>query len=147
MGLMVGMYNVMVMDVNNCEMIVDVEVLVVDQVEIVFFSVVDVICVGVQDGEIVVVFNGGILFYIWSSLLIGLMVGVYNFIVMDVVGCMDVLVVSVNELVVLLFSINVIVVGCFGESNGVIDLSVIGGILFYDYDWSGIVIIEDLSGI
>lgn len=146
-GLMAGMYNVTVMDANNCEMTADAEVLAADQVEIVSFSVVDATCAGAQDGEIAVVLNGGTPPYTWSSPLTGLTAGAYNLTVTDAAGCTDVLAASVNEPAALLLSTNVTAVGCSGESNGAIDLSVIGGTPPYDYDWSGIATTEDLSGI
>lgn len=146
-GLMAGNYEVTVTDGNNCQAVINGDVLAADEVEIISFTVNNASCAGSQDGEIVVDVQNGTPPYTWSGNLTGLGAGQYNLTVTDAAGCTDVLTASVTDPPALLLSTTVTPVGCSGETNGAIDLTVSGGTAPYTYDWNGIANTEDLDNI
>lgn len=146
-GLTAGNYEVTVTDANNCQAIMSADVPAADQVEIISFMVTNASCAGGQDGEIVVDVQNGTPPYTWSGPLNGLSAGQYSLTVTDAAGCTDILTTSVTDPPVLQLSTTVTPVGCSGEMNGAIDLSVSGGTAPYTYDWNGIANTEDLNNI
>lgn len=95
-GLDNGIYIMMVIDVNGCE--ISVEVMVVVNMLVVVVSLVsDISCNDVNDGIIEIIVSGGSLIYFYSldgvnyqveSIFIGLVVGIYIVIVFDSEGFM-----------------------------------------------------------
>ena len=80
--------------------------------------------------------------YLWSNgdttqTIINLFAGSYSFLVTDSSGCLfsDTIFISEPDMLVV-DSVLINNVNCFGGSNGSIDISVLGGTPFYSYLWS-----------
>lgn len=147
MNLGVGIYSVMVMDVNGCIddmfFIIDVsDDFVVNGISKNFFCFVDGI------GEVIVNFIGGIFFYIyqWNNgfmvfVILGVFVGFYSVIVMDENGCMVFQIFVIFQFIEIQVDVNVGGLVCFGDMNGIVMVMVSGGMFFYIYEWSiGVII-------
>lgn len=141
-GLFVGMYIVIVIDVNGCMVIVSFIVMEMFLVNVLIIG--EIVVCGVEDfGFVGIIVNGGIFFYIynWSigviiEDIIDLSSGIYFVIVMDVVGCMGEVSIIIN--VISDFFVNLILcdVLCFGDNNGSVFVVVVGGDMLYIYMWS-----------
>lgn len=139
-GLVVNMYNMVVIDVNIC-MVFGI-VVINNQVFLVIIGVIvmDVQCNVVCDGIFLVMVLGGIgmIFYfigIFQVLLnfIGICVGFYMLMVIDVNGCIDIQLFIVIELMVFMVIVILIDLMCFNDNIGEILFFVSGGIMFYLY--------------
>ncbi len=112
-------------------------------------------CFGGNDGAIDLTATGGTLPYSfnWSNLQVtediaGLSTGVYDVTVTDANGCTS----TANALITepasgISLSTTVTDVGCFGGTNGAIDLTISGGTPAYTIVWSNAAVTEDLIGI
>lgn len=142
-NLLLGIYIVIVMDVKGCIVVVSVEIienilfLALNLEVFVFIS-----CKGGVGVLNVVIIGGKLLFvYVWSNgvielQVVGLVVGVYQFMFIDVVGIMVEAEIILIELVVFFVKVIVVQLVSMNNSDGVVKVIVIGGIVFYIYVWS-----------
>jgi len=149
-GLSEGLYTVDVTDVNGC--IVNAFITLTQPTEInITATIVDVSCNGGNDGAIDVTPTGGITpySYLWSNGAItedatNLTASIYTVILTDDNGCID----TLNNLVVdptaLDLNIEITNTLCKNDSNGSIDLTVVGGTLPYSYLWTNTDTTEDI---
>lgn len=109
-----------------------------------------------SDGVVEVEVFGGVFFYqfMWSSggnvvVVIGLFVGKYIVIVMDVNGCVIIVEVIVGEdiLFLLLVISQYVIIDCQGVVVGVFFVKVIGGKSFFIYVWSNGGVGENVNGL
>jgi len=115
----------------------------------------DVSCNFGNDGAVDLTVIGGSppYTYLWSNGdgtedIDSLQAGNYTVVVTDDFGCQDSITASIVEPNnPLSASLLITHVGCFGQSSGEIDLSVVGGTPNYTYLWSNNSISEDLTGV
>lgn len=142
-NLFVGIYIVIVIDVNDC---VDVFIVEINELEVIDFNIfVDVgnICENIIDGVVSVSVMGGmfLFFYEWSNgviifFIFNLLVGIYIVMVIDIVECMVMVSIDVNVFFVLFCFIEVMSFIFMVGNDGEVIIMVIGGIVFYIYFWS-----------
>lgn len=108
-------------------------------------GVLDVMCSGGATGAIYVNANGGTGTLLYSldginyqtgSAFTNLTAGTYTVYVKDVNQCVQSVTVTVNEPDPIVIDFTIYDVACSGGNDGVIDLSVSGGVTPYMYDWS-----------
>jgi hypothetical protein len=148
-GLSAGNYNVTVTDANSCQVVVPN--IVIGEPAVLSASVsgtVDVSCFGNNNGSITLSVSGGTgtKTFNWSGPSSasgqnpsGLLAGNYNVTVTDANSCQVVVSnIVIGEPVELSTNVSSIVdVSCFGGNNGVINLSVSGGVGTKTFNWSG----------
>lgn len=140
--LIAGYYEVTVIDDNGC--IIDDSITLTEPMDSLVFTyeVEDVLCKNGSDGEIDLSITGGTTSYDynWSSgdtlsEIGGLTAGYYTFLITDDNGCLlsDSIFVAEPDAVTL----NEVItpVKCFGFSDGIIDITPIGGIAPYSFTW------------
>ena len=141
-GLTAGFYQVDVIDSLGCTL--SDSIILTQPLDSLQFSydVFDVLCNNGVDGEINLFVNGGTspYYYNWSSgdslsNITGLTSGYYQFIVTDENNCIitDSIFVSQPDAVTL--NENISNVTCFGFSDGIIDITPIGGTGPYEFTW------------
>ena len=141
-GLTAGFYQVDVIDSLGCTL--SDSIILTQPLDSLQFSydVFDVLCNNGVDGEINLFVNGGTspYYYNWSSgdslsNITGLTSGYYQFIVTDENNCIitDSMFVSQPDAVTL--NENISNVTCFGFSDGIIDITPIGGTGPYEFTW------------
>ena len=143
-GLTADTYTCLVQDANNCTATISQEVTEPLVPISVFESSVDVLCKGNNTGSIDLTVSGGTPDYTftWTSGqttedISNLLVGSYGYTVTDFNGCTYNAVVDILEPAVALGATTVITdVNCFGESNGIIDVTPFGGTGAYAFSWS-----------
>ena len=133
------------------------DVTIVNDLEIIVDSVVDVSCFGGNDGEIYVTVTGGTppYQYRWSTLIefedhLDLPAGEYVLFVVDANGCTvisDPIEVSQPELIVESAPAVITNAGCSGEASGEIDITISGGTPPYSFDWTNGSTDEDPTGL
>ena len=136
-------YSVIVTDNNGCTETIGVELTEPATPVEVTFDVVDVACFGDNTGEIDLTVSGGTpgYFFNWSNGgitedLVNLLANTYSVIVADANGCIENLVIPVNQPAAPLSAVEIITdVSCYDGTDGVIDLTVLGGTTPYNYDW------------
>ena len=152
-NLAIGTYSVDIIDSNNCS-------------QSQFFSVfepfvlsvaltpTDISCFGVNDGVITPLVSGGNggYSYLWSNadtnaVADSLMAGIYNVTVTDVKNCSLINYEIISEPAAIYQTTTVSHVSCYGAADGMIDLSVLGGVTPYSFDWSNGTTNEDLSNV
>ncbi|MDP6907939.1 MAG: SprB repeat-containing protein, partial [Flavobacteriales bacterium] len=154
-GLPVGNYIVVVTDANGCThtdsvILTEPTQLVLNPIDTTLIS-----CNNELDGTFTVEATGGVpaYGYAWSDGQTGpiaqdLGAGFYTAVVTDLNGCQDSVLFEMIEPNVLEAAVvQVLDVTCFGESNGLADVSVTGGTAPYSYDWSDNSTNEDLNGV
>jgi len=117
----------------------------------------NVSCAGGNDGWISVSVNGGVApyTYLWSttpiqtdSLATSLSADIYNVEVTDSVGCKALTNITITEPSQLSVSIsNKSNVSCYGDSDGLIDITITGGTGSYTYSWSNSLTTEDITSL
>jgi gliding motility-associated-like protein len=141
-----GTYTLSVIDANSCVggpfniVVEEPETLVVNA------AAIDVTCYDGTDGEAFAPTTGGNGNYAfnWSnnrsdSLITGLVSGLYRVTVTDFKGCSDTSSVFVHQPPAIdIPTINVTDAYCYGDSNGVLDVTVIGGTPPFEYSLDGI---------
>jgi len=152
-GLGAGKYTVIVKDTYGCPDTLTVEVKEPPKLSVKVDSVNDILCYGFKNGRIDVSVKGGVPPYIynWSDEstkedLINVEAGEYALLVTDAKNCQEIasativqnpLIVKSNE--------KVQNVNCSGDSTGVIDIKVNGGIPPYSYRWTSGEMTQDLK--
>lgn len=149
-NLMATQYFVVITDVNGCTQ--NDSVSLSEPTALTFQSVVnDVLCNGVNDGEIDITIGGGTVPYsfAWSNGAItedldSLFVGDYSVVITDVNGCQISDTMTVAEPQVVALSSSITSVSCFNFNDGAIDITVTGGTLPYSYNWDNSQTTEDI---
>lgn len=153
-NLPAGVYFVETTDTNGCTRLDTMELIEPDELILQVNLAADVICNGDSDGALNAIITGGTLPYVlnWSDggtnlFNTNLAAGTYTLTVTDNNGCMrdDSAAVSQPDAIV----ITAIVTDeqCEGDNSGSIDLSVSGGVSPYDYEWSNLVMNQDLLNV
>jgi hypothetical protein len=152
-GLLPDTYIVTVTDAHNCTSTASV-ILSEPTALVLTTTNTNISCNGVNNGSIDLSVSGGTFSYDydWSNGAItqdisSLGTGIYTVTVTDVNGCTASTSDTITQPGTLGLSATHTDVSCFGASNGSIDLTVSGGVLTYDYDWSNSAITEDLSSL
>jgi len=164
-GLSVGTYSVTVTDVNGCATLVTATlaqppVLDAQVISVSDFNGYNVSCAGSSNGAINISANGGTgsYTYAWSNAsstqnVSGLAAGNYSVVVSDVNGCTDTLYSILQEPPVLVAALDSLSqhngynISCNGGQNGMVYVSVSGGVSSYSYSWSNGASGQDLSGV
>lgn len=154
-GIGAGNYSVTILDANNCELIKDTIVTEPDEIVSSPLPVItDLSCFEDGTGSIDMSIIGGIATYDYSwdngetsSDINNLSAGTYVITVTDDNGCKYVESFIVEEPDLLEATYVATHVDCFGNSTGEIDVTVSGGTLQYNYDWSTLISTQDLSNI
>ena len=140
-----GNYNVIVSDANGCSSFESYTILSTSSSLITSYNVDHVSCFGGSDGKISVLASGGIAPYVvnwpnWTGQTIfNLSVGDYPFSVTDASGCTIYDTVTINEPNELIIdSIEVNNVSCFGLNDGYASFNLSGGSSPYTIDWGGV---------
>ena len=154
-SLEAGTYTVYVTDSNACN---SSKAIIVNEplVSLLLDTVVThVLCYGNSTGAIDLLVSGGSTPYTYnwsngssSEDISSLNTGTYTVTVTDVKGCMDSVSVFVNQPYepIVLSSVSSSVL-CFGQNSGSIDLTVTGGTLPYNYNWSNGDTLQDLDSL
>lgn len=141
-NLIAGYYEVTVTDDNGC-IIMDNITLTEPSDSLAFtFEVVDVLCKNGSDGEIDLTVTGGTIPYMynWSSgdtltNIENLTASYYTFLVTDNNGCLISDSIFVDEPDAVTLNEVITPVSCFGVSDGIIDITPIGGFAPYLFTW------------
>jgi gliding motility-associated-like protein len=143
-GLFAGSYNITVTDASGCILIDTVEVTESDSVLAVTAIVSDLSCFQDNSGTVSVSVSGGTgaYNYSWSngettSLISNLNAATYQLDVTDAAGCIVSNSFIVSEPLDLVYTLSSEDITCFGLSDGFTNLTVSGGTLPYNYNWSG----------
>ncbi|PCH66765.1 MAG: hypothetical protein COC01_07325 [Bacteroidetes bacterium] len=156
-GLSAGSYELTVTDGANCTWINSYNISDAGAPTISIVSKTNVSCAGGNDGWISVSVNGGVApyTYLWSttpiqtdSLATSLSADIYNVEVTDSVGCKALTNITITEPSQLSVSIsNKSNVSCYGDSDGLIDITITGGTGSYTYSWSNSLTTEDITSL
>ncbi len=148
-----GLYTVIVTDANNCS-ISGTITLTEPPVYSLSLNITNVLCFGDNTGSISTVAGGGTppYTYAWSngstdSVLSNVGVGFYCVTVTDVNGCSSSTCGTITQPAELTINSSLFNVTCAGFSDGIIDITVSGGVLPYNYDWSNNSTSQDLTSI
>ncbi|MBL1279885.1 MAG: gliding motility-associated C-terminal domain-containing protein [Fluviicola sp.] len=137
-------YTVTITDLNLCTLVIN-EVVTQPNSPVTASTVTtDVLCYGDLTGAIDLTVLGGSppFTFVWSSFqttedISGVPANVYGYTVTDANGCFISGSATINQPLAPLSVTNIITpVNCFGESNGEIDLTVVGGTTPYAYEWA-----------
>ncbi len=146
-GLPIGLYPVTVRDDNGCErdLVLEVTELVLELNPTVE-AVTPPTCFGFSDGRIDLIVANGLPPYqfdwndgngfVSDNSLTNIASGTFNIDIMDANGCMGQFTFTVTPPPPLEISLDSIDVSCFGEADGSIVPTVIGGVGGYQYQWS-----------
>lgn len=143
-NLVAEIYTVVVTDGNLCVFTLEKEITQPNMPITVTETHQDVLCYGQNTGSIDLTVVGGTpgYTYSWTSGqtsqdVSNLLSGNYSYTVIDTKGCTKTGTITIQQpLQSLMVSSIVTNVNCYGESNGVIDLTVTGGTTPYSYAWS-----------
>jgi len=151
-GLRAGYYLVMVRDAGGCVGYATFSIEEPTAINIVT-GVLDVTCSGASNGAVSIQASGGNAPYTYSlngttyqssGVFTGMRGGTYTAYVKDINNCVRAKTFTVNEPDELFVFSYVSDVSCAGGNNGVIDLSVTGGVLPYTFKWSNEAVSEDI---
>lgn len=152
-GLAVGTYTVTVSDANGCTLERDVTITQPTEYEVTT-SVEHVTCFGLTNGAIAISVTGSTppYSYLWNDGSIlgsrnNLPAGLYSITISDSHGCQTSEDFEIEEPGLLQIEVNSTDIYCANQSTGVIDVSVLGGIQPYDFEWSSGETTEDLINI
>jgi gliding motility-associated-like protein len=152
-NLQTGNYFVQVTDSNNC---ISQQQFSVFEPSTLTLSLQanDISCYGMSDGSILSVVNGGNggYSYSWSNSDItattdSLDVGIYSLTVVDVNNCSVIDYGIINQPNAMYVTINATDVNCNSGTDGMIDITISGGVLPYVFSWDNGSISEDLQNV
>lgn len=153
-GLADGTYSVTISDANGCATIFNATITIPVSTISITTSITQVSCFGGSTGEIDITPSGGTSSYTfdWGDGVttedrIGLPVGSYSVSITDANGCAIFHTTVTQPASALDASASTTNLNCFGDSNGEVDLTPIGGTSPYTFDWGGGVITEDRTGL
>ena len=154
-SLEAGTYIVNITDANGCTLTDSVTLVEPDDIVISPIDTTIISCNGSEDGAFTVEATGGVpaFTYDWSDGQTGptadsLGVGTYIVVATDLNGCQDsALLVLTQPFELEAFVVQVADVICYEESNGIVDVNVLGGTFPYTYDWSNDSTAQDLNGV
>ncbi|MBL4658605.1 MAG: SprB repeat-containing protein, partial [Flavobacteriales bacterium] len=147
-------YTLNVTDASGC---VTTEVFNVTEPTVLVSSVTatqDLSCFGAADGSIDVSVTGGSVpyAYLWTSgqtsgNISGIAAGAYTLNVTDANGCTSTVSSTINEPTQIVANGTTVDVTCFGDADGLVDLSTSGGTSPYGFSWSSGPTVEDISNL
>lgn len=143
-GLVAGKYAVTVSDSKGCSQTIGMDVKEPTPFVASLLSVSNILCSGEQTGEIKLNVRGGVRPYefAWDSgdttqNLIGKGAGTYSVNITDNNGCTQAVTARITQPEKLVASlVSSTDVSCFGGTNGSINITVVGGVTPYTYNWS-----------
>ncbi len=152
-GLTEGVYELTVIDANDCQ--VSASYIVTQPTALTIVGdVVNVDCNGNSSGEIHLFVDGGTApySYVWSNSntsanIVNLTSGSYSVVVTDANGCTIESSFEVTQPDVLQLAYEVTPILCYGGSNGAIDLFISGGTAPYTYTWANGATTANLSNL
>lgn len=149
-----GTYSVVVTDNNGCQQ--NLTNIVVSQPAAITApaNITHVNCFGNSNGAIDISVSGGTgsYSYIWSNGattqdISGLTAGAYAVTITDANNCQASFNYTLNQPQQLTLVLQVTNISCFGNTDGAINLTVVGGTQPFTYNWSNGVTTEDISGL
>lgn len=148
-----GIYSLTITDANNCIYAMDQQVTEPEPIALTITST-PIACNNEANGALNLGVNGGTIpfVYTWSNgettqNISGLSVGSYTVTATDANGCSSSLSGFVNQPDTLSILSQRLNASCYGESNGALDITVLGGTEPYIYNWSTGNICQDLTGL
>jgi hypothetical protein len=143
-GLMAGIYDVTVTDQNLCGPVTFGITITEPAAISATAAITDVSCFGGSNGAATFTVSGGVspYTYNWSngnmtSALTNLVAGSYQVTVTDANSCVYFDAVTINEPAVLASTIAATDITCFGDNDGTVTVTPIGGTSPYSYVWTG----------
>jgi hypothetical protein len=153
-NLSAGTYSVVVTDNKGCTAGLSVDIDQPDELLISQFDLTHIACNGGATGAIDITVTGGTPAYIYSwnngssdEDLTGLTAGNYNVMIMDAKGCTVSGQYEIQEPDELELSQTHQNITCYGDDDGSIDLTVVGGTTPYTFQWNSGETSEDISSI
>lgn len=145
-----GTYTVTVTDANGCTKIPAAVTITEPAVLDFTWTTTDVVCNGLSNGTAVLNITGGTAPYVtnWAGFNPNaLAAGNYTVVVSGVNGCSVTHTITIGQPAAIAITDMVTNISCFGAQDGMVDISVAGGITPYMYLWSNGETTEDLSGL
>ena len=156
-GLSGGVYNVTVLDDNNCSVFESITIAEPNELSLELISTTDVLCFEQSTGEIEIETTGGISPYDfdWSNGedtedLINLLAGAYELTVTDQNNCTEIISATITEpSTAIMLQLNYQANICYGTNSGEISAIAIGGTVSGDYNylWSNGGTTDQISGL
>ncbi|MGL1885055.1 MAG: OmpA family protein [Reichenbachiella sp.] len=154
-SLKTGQYSVVITDANGCTNIQDITIEQPTRFIAILESENNIKCYGQNTGAINIKAVGGIQPYefIWNTGettkdIGNIPAGAYNLKAVDANGCTQLVSTKINQPSEVKYSVdNVTNVDCYGEEQGAIDISIIGGVGPYKYSWSNGATTQDLINV
>ena len=154
-GVPFGNYSITVMDTNACAFTIESPVTQPSAPLFASLDVTDVDCFGSSTGSIESAVSGGTApyTYLWSNTeetsdIIDLVIGSYDLLVVDTLGCSLLILDSIQEpLASLSATDSITTVACHGDSTGAIQVTTLGGTSPYTYAWDNGSVEEDIDSI
>ena len=155
-GLDEGNYFVTVTDANGCTTTTSGTVTEPDIISA-SFVITNVSCIGDSDGEIDLSVSGGTVVadytYLWNvggeitQDITGQAIGIYTVDITDDNGCSISSSATISNPTPISATFSSTLPECYGDSTGVINISVVGGSLPYTFEWSNDSTTEDLTNV
>ena len=151
-NLNAGVYTVLVRDGASCTGAMGITITQPNPI-VINEGVLNVSCNGANDGAFSIIASGGTGIFHYSlngasyqtlNQFTGLAGGTYTVYVKDANNCIQTKYITVQEPILITLHANVTNVACKGGNNGVVDLSVHGGMLGYNFVWSSGSTSEDI---
>ncbi len=148
-----GNYSVTVTDANGCSETIFTSVKQPDALVAKVDQIRQLACFGDKNGSVTLSVNGGVkpYQYKWSNGsttqdLSNLAAGTYTVTISDANGCSQNLTAVITQPVKLVSSLtHTSHVSCYGASDGLVDITVVGGTAPYAYQWSNDISTQDLN--
>lgn len=144
-GLSAGNYSVVVSDANACSQTTSIDILNSGALNSSVSSIIPPNCSGDSNASATVSLTGGTapFNYSWTpnvsatAIASGLSVGQYSVTITDANQCSSTTSIVINEPAPLLLSATAINVNCYGDNTGQAQVSTVGGIAPYSFQWIG----------